>query len=237
MIFWPLRPQRHRLLPCRADNNESAYSATQCIQNVAVEGITKRIRIWPHRRFILRIAVKHSVRGRGRGKYEFTFRSKVIHRVYRNKISPPISYVCGGCRLQKSDNAIERHEPSITKDGTETLAALYVPSTAANALSPVAIMRPVFHPLYYDYHAHIYEADKSLGCSIERRRVGWGPIVGALARHVGNEPVVATNWARYIRWDHGCTVQFTESQTDRYHHGGGGGEWGKWIDLIGFVYW
>lgn len=79
---------------------------TQCTQNVVVEGITKRIRIWSHRRFILRIAVKHSVRGRGRGKYEFTFRSKVIHRVYRNKISPPISYVCGACRLQKSDNAI-----------------------------------------------------------------------------------------------------------------------------------
>ena len=77
-------------------------------------------------------------------------------------------------------------------------------------------MRPVFHPLYYDYRVHIYVADKSeRGGHRERRGCRMRPYCQLWL------DMLVTSWlllqtTRYTRIHDHRVEQFTESQADRY---------------------
>lgn len=99
------------------------------------------------------------------------------------------------------------HKPSITEDGTAR-ATFRQPRLTLSALSLLCVRSFI---RCITIITLIYTADKSHG--EHREALSDEALLSAFPRHVGNEPVVATNCA-YV--DRGCSVQFTESRADRY---------------------
>lgn len=100
-------------------------------------------------------------------------------------------------------------KPSITENGT-TRTTFRQPRLTLSALSLLCVRSFI---RCITIITLIYTADKSHG---EHREVLLDEVLlSALAEHVGNEPVVATNYANV---DHGRIVRFTESETGHYRY-------------------